>query len=57
MQLPFHPRAQRNAFRRRDGANPDRLPVGINRSDTSPTRTGFDEILGDYFPVAHRPLY
>jgi hypothetical protein len=33
--------------------NPDRSPVGINRRKTTPTPTGFTEIVGDDFPVLH----
>jgi hypothetical protein len=30
-------------------SNPDRSPVGINRGDAAPTRTGFAEIVSDYY--------
>jgi hypothetical protein len=34
-------------------SNPDRSPVGINRWDTTPTPTGFAEIVSDDFPGLH----
>ena len=33
--------------------NPDRSPVGINRSDVAQAPTGLAEIASDYFPIVH----
>jgi hypothetical protein len=50
----FIPRAQQNAFRRRDARQQSRLFVLVNPPLTrSPTPTGFAEIVSDNFPVLH----
>ena len=35
----------------------DRPPVGINRGDAAPTKPGFAEIVGDYFPIVQLRLH
>jgi len=51
----FHPRAQRNAFRRRDARQQRRLFARWNLSlRRSPTPTGFAEIAGYDFQTVRR---
>ena len=53
-QSAFHPRAQRNAFRRRDVRLQSRSFARWNQSmRRSPTPTDFTDIIGDYFPILH----
>jgi hypothetical protein len=33
-------------------SNPDRLPVGIDRRDSAPTPSGFNQIVSDDLPIA-----
>ena len=37
--------------------NPDRSPLGINRSHAAPTPSGLAEIVSDNFPVLHFAAY
>jgi hypothetical protein len=56
-QSIFHPRAQRNAFRRRDARQQSRSVARENQwlIRNPKTQPGFLEIVSDDFPVFHWP--